>query len=143
MTFRADLDRICREHRLLSLYLFGSRAEDGLKILAGEKADREGSDLDIGAVFAADDLMEPEFDFWSLSRLQVDLEDLFAPLHVDLVPLQKVDALFQFRAFSGHRIAETQPTRNAYYELAVMRLASELLPIQRELEREQFGWSST
>ncbi len=135
---RRKLDQICHHHGLLSVYLFGSRADDGLRLLAGEAVPREGSDLDVGLVF-----LDPAFDVWELSRLQIAFEDLFEPLVVDLVPLQKVDPIFQFRSIDGHCIAETDATRNAYYELAVMRLASELLPIQRRIERELFGVSTT
>jgi len=138
MTPHQQLDRICRDHDLLAVYLFGSRADDGLRLLDGEEATREGSDLDVGLVFHG-----PEIDFWGLSRLQVEFEELFAPLRVDLVPLQKVDAIFQFHAIDGHRIAETDSTRNARRELVVMRRAAELIPIQRRLEEETFGVSTT
>jgi predicted nucleotidyltransferase len=138
MEFRSDIDRICREHGLLSVYLFGSRADDGRRLLEGETVARAGSDLDVGLVF-----LGPEFDVWELSKLQVLFEDLFAPLRVDLVPLQKVDPIFQFRAIDGHCIAETDSTRNAYFELDVMRSAAELLPIQRRIERDLFGASTT
>ena len=138
MAPQRTLEQICRDHGLLSVYLFGSRADDGQRLLAGEAVSREGSDLDVGLVF-----LDPEFDAWELSRLQVAFEDLFEPMRVDLVPLQKVDAIFAFRAIDGHCIAETDTTRNAYYELDVMRRAAELLPIQRRIERDLFGVSTT
>lgn len=138
MESRRRIDRICDDHGLLSVYLFGSRADDGLRLLAGEAVAREGSDLDVGLVFS-----DPEYDVWELSKLQVRFEDLFEPLRVDLVPLQKVDPIFQFRAIDGHCIAETDTTRNAYFELDVMRAAAELLPVQRRIERDLFGASTT
>lgn len=49
-----------------------------------------GSDLDVGVLSR-----EPGWDPRELTRILVDLEDLFEPLRVDLVPLQHVDALFQ------------------------------------------------
>jgi predicted nucleotidyltransferase len=132
------LDRICRKYGLLAVYLFGSRAEDGLRLLRGEAVPAEGSDLDIGIVF-------PDTS-WSpgiLSWLQVDFEALFAPLRVDVVPLQRVDALFQFNAIDGHRVAATDPDQTDRFELAVMSRAEELLPIQRRIEIERFGVSTT
>ena len=130
------LTALCEEHELLSVYLFGSRSEDGLAVLRGETAEAAGSDLDVGVVYRGRD--EP--DFRRTGALQVELEDLFEPLRVDLVPLQKVDALFQFRAMDqGHRVAAPDSTRADFYELYVMRRASELLPIQRRLEEEEFG----
>ena len=128
---------LCREHGVLALYLFGSRAGDGLKRLAGEEVAGEGSDLDVGAVF-----IHPSIDHGRFGSLQVALEDLFAPLRVDLVPLQRVDPLFQFAAVDGHRIAATDTTRADLFELRVMRNAAEALPLQRRLERDLFGVTS-
>jgi predicted nucleotidyltransferase len=138
MAGHQDLERLCRELGLLAVYLFGSRADDGLRRLAGEEVAGEGSDLDVGVVFR-----DPGYDPRLLSQLQVRLEDLFAPLRVDLVPLQRVDALFQFRAIDGHRVAAPDSTAADRYELYVMNRAEELLPIQRQLEKERFGFSTT
>jgi predicted nucleotidyltransferase len=132
------LGRICRERGLLAVYLFGSRADDGLRLLRGETVQAEGSDLDIGIVFR-----DPSWSPGILSWLQVDFEDLFEPLRVDLVPLQRVDALFQFNAIDGHRVTTTDSDQADRYELAVMSRAEELLPIQRQIEIERFGASTT
>jgi len=125
---------LCRRHGVLALYLFGSRANDGLKRLSGQRVSREGSDLDIGVV-----LDDPGRGHRRLARLQVALEDLFAPLRVDVVPLDRVDALLQFAAIDGHRVAVTDAARVDAYELNIMRRAAELLPIERWLEYERFG----
>lgn len=138
MSRREILDRLCREHELLAVYLFGSRADDGLRLLRGEEVVKDGSDLDIGVVFR-DAFRDPR----TLSRLQVELEEVFDPLRVDLVPLQKVDALFQFSAIDGHRIAAQDSDEADRYELIVMNRAAELLPIQRRIEIERFGVSTT
>ena len=128
---------LCREHGVLALYLFGSRAGDGLKQLAGEDVAGEGSDLDVAAVFIV-----PSIDHRRLGSLQVALEDLFAPLRVDLVPLQRADPLLQFAAVDGHRIAATDTTRADLFELRVMRSAADALPHERRLERDLFGLTS-
>lgn len=127
-----DLEALCRDHGLLAIYLFGSREQDGVRLLAGETVDREGSDLDIGVVFAG----PPRVD--RLPALQVDLEDVFAPLRVDLVPVQRTDALFEFRAIDGTRVATSDDHHANLYELTVMRRAAELLPIQATLDRDRF-----
>lgn len=128
------LDHACRLHGVEALYLFGSRADDGLRALDGAPADRRGSDLDVGVFFVpgADALAE-------LPGLQVALEDVFAPLRVDIVPLPSVDALFQFRAIDGHRLFTANPERADRRELVIMRRAAELLPVQHAIERERFG----
>ncbi len=135
---RQELRRICDEFGILVVYLFGSRADDGLRLLAGENVERAGSDLDVGVVFTT-----PELGVWKLASVQVALEKLFAPLRVDLVPLQRVDAVFQFHAVDGHRVMATDATAADRYELVVMRRAAELVPIQRQLERAIFGMSTT
>jgi hypothetical protein len=103
--------------------------------LYGRRVASLGSDLDVGVVFVA-----PHGDHRRLSALQVALEDVFEPLHVDMVPLRRVDALFQFATISGHRVFESDATAATEYELLVMRRAAELAPIQRWLEREEFGF---
>lgn len=139
MKRRAELERVAREHGLLSVYLFGSRADDGLMLLEDQPVAGEGSDLDVGVVYRGRE--EPEFR--RLGALQVGFEDVFDPLPVDLVPLQRVDALFQFQAMDqGHRVLATDSDAADYYELYVMNRAEELLPIQRRLEEETFGVST-
>jgi hypothetical protein len=68
---------------------------------------------------------------------------LFQPLRVDLVPLERVDALFQYRAIEGHRIYTADSDRVDRRELVIMRRASDLLPVQRALERDLFGVTSS
>ena len=124
----------CARHGVLAIHLFGSRAEEGLDLLAGGSAERAGSDLDVGVVFAG-----PNPDHRRLASLQVALEAVFEPLRVDLVPVQRVDALFQFAVIEGHRVMVTDSRRADLFELHAMRRAAELLPIQRRIERELFG----
>jgi predicted nucleotidyltransferase len=132
---RADqLQTLCKEFGLLSVYLFGSRAEDGVRRLERRDVTGEGSDLDVGVFGNAGAVAARR-----LGALQVALEEVFAPLRVDLVPLDRVDPLFQFAAVRGERIAAPDTTAADEKELEVMRRAADLLPFQRELEREEFG----
>ncbi len=103
-------------------------------MLAGERVAGQGSDLDVGVFFEAGVNGIAE-----LPGLQIDLEDVFAPLRLDVVPLAAVDALFQFRAIDGHRLFAANPGDADRHELLIMRRAAELLPIQRAIERERFG----
>jgi len=128
------LERQCRDQGVLALYLFGSRATDGMRALRGEAVDGEGSDLDVGVVFVGRDA-----DIATLPSLQVALEDACAPLRIDLVPLQRVDGLFQFAAIDGERVFAADVDRADLYELVVLRKAAELLPVQRAIEHDRFG----
>jgi predicted nucleotidyltransferase len=132
------LHAICAEYGLLSIYLFGSRAEDGARRIRGQMVDEAGSDLDVG-VFGRDGVVAAA----RLGALQAALEDLFAPLRVDLVPLDQVDPLFRFAAMQGERIATCDSTAADEKELDVMRRAADLLPFQRQLEMEEFGVSTS
>ena len=137
MDRREELAKLASAHDVLACYLFGSRADDGARALAGGEVDGAGSDLDVGVVFAG------AVPALALASLQVALGDLFAPLRVDLVPLERVDPLFQFRAIDGHRVFVGDEHRVDLFELGVMRHASELLPAQRALERDLFGISTS
>jgi predicted nucleotidyltransferase len=128
------LNEICRRFDLLSVYLFGSRADDGLRELHGDAVDGKGSDLDVGVFFVS---RNPDIN--RLGDLQIALEEVFDPLRVDLVPLDRVDPLFQFRAIDGHRVATTDSTAADERELEVMRRAADLLPFQRQAELDLFG----
>jgi predicted nucleotidyltransferase len=136
MSRQEILDRLCREHQVLAVYLFGSRADDGLRILNGEEVPGEGSDLDVGVVF------RKSIDSQISSRLQAEFEDVFSPLQVNLVALQCVDARFQFSAIEGHRVAVTDPDEADRYELVVMNLAEEMVWLQRQVETESLGVST-
>ena len=138
MDRRGQLEQLAIRHGLVAVYLFGSRAGDGLALLAGRSVETDGSDLDVGIVTHA--LLRGWRD---LADLQVALEDVFAPVRVDLVPLDAVDALFQYRAIDGHRVAAPDATAANNWELDVMRRAAELLPIQRAIEIERFGISTS
>jgi len=133
-TRHQSLERLCRDQGLLAVYLFGSRADDGLKLLSGEPVAGEGSDIDVGIVFP-----EPGVDLQALVKLDLAFGELFAPLRVDLVPTQRVDPLFQVRIVDGHRIFAADSTAADLYELLVFRRAADLLPLQRARELELFG----
>jgi predicted nucleotidyltransferase len=132
------LRALCADFGLMAVYLFGSRAADGGRRLLGEGVDSGGSDLDVG-VFGSSGPTPPE----RLGALQVALEEVFAPLRVDLVPLDQVDPLFQYAAIQGERIAAIDTTAADEKELEVMRRAADLLPFQRELELDEFGVSTS
>ena len=138
MDSAARLRAICDDFGLLAVYLFGSRAADGVKVLSGEAVPASGSDLDVG-VFGVDGSIEAG----RLGELQAKLAELLSPLRIDLVPLDRVDPLFQFRAITGERVAAGDSRAADENELEVMRRAADLLPFQRQMELETFGTSTS
>ncbi len=132
------LVQVCREHGLLAAYLFGSRAADGLRLLDGEAVAGAGSDLDIGIV-----VEHPGLDLDRLIAAELDLAEIFAPLRVDVVPVERVDSLFQLRIIEGHRIFVADSTAADLFELLVFRRAADVLPYQRQREMELYGVSTS
>ena len=132
------MESLFRRHDIAAAYLFGSRANDGLRSLGGDAVEGSGSDLDVAVRFRSG-----LRDVLALSDLQLGLEDLFEPLRIDLVPLERVDALFQARAIDGHRIFAADSTEADLYELYILNRAADLLPHQRARERELFGVSTS
>ncbi len=137
MSRRDQLERVCCEHGILAVYLFGSRADDGLRLLCSEEVPHEGSDIDVGIVFPDG---APSLD--KLVAAETALAEVFAPLRADVVALQRVDSLFQADAIDGHRVFALDDYAADSYELLVMRKAAELVPIQRAFEIEVFGFSN-
>lgn len=138
MQHREEILDICRRFDLLAVYLFGSRADDGLRLIDGERVERGTADLDVGIVSVS-----PVVPALLYSTLQVAFEDVFDPLAIDLVPLHHVDPLLAFSAIDGHRIAARDATAVDLFELDVMRRGAELLGIQRRLEHEIYGVSTS
>ena len=132
------LRALCSDFGLMAVYLFGSRSADGRRRLHGDTVNAAGSDLDVG-LFGSAGAILPE----RMGALQVALEEVFAPLRVDMVPLDHVDPLFQFAAIQGERVAAPDSTAADEKELDVMRRAADLLPVQRRLELEEFGVSTS
>lgn len=120
---RERLERACRAFEVTAVYLFGSRADDRLRILAGDPVEAAGSDLDVAVLPAGCHALVDR-----LANLQVALDAVFTPPGVDLVLLDRIDALFQFRVIDGHRVFAADPARVDRYELLVMRRGAELLP---------------
>jgi len=137
MTRPEQLAEACRRYGLLAVYLFGSRKDDWKRLLQGDPVEAAGSDLDVGVVFDP-----PPPNYRRLGAVQIAIEDAFEPLRVDIVPLNKVDPLFQFAAIDGHRVAVLDAHRADLFELYVMRRAAEMLPLQRQFEIERFGVSN-
>lgn len=72
--------RPCSKTTLLAVYLFGSRADDGLALLEGRSVEADGSDLDVGVVMRTPPT--PRRVLRTFGPLEADLSELFAPLDV-------------------------------------------------------------
>ena len=138
MSLHDQLADVARRNGILVLYLFGSRAADGERLLRGETVSGEGSDLDVGVVLA-----QPARDpFLEYGGLYADLIEVFHPLRADVVLLHEANAFLQEAAVRGREVFCADEHRRDLYELEVLRRAGELIPIQRRLEMELYGKTS-
>ena len=136
MDRRERLIHIGRTHGALVIYLFGSRAKDGLRVLEGVTIENgSGSDLDVGVVLRKP-LADPMLDY---GGLHADLSEIFVPLRVDLVLLHEADAFVREAAVRGGEVFCSDEHARDLWELDALRRAGDLLPIQRRLERELYG----
>lgn len=67
------------EQGVLALYLFGSRADDGLRALGGVTVQGAGSDLDVGVVFASPPAPLAMVDLATAGHVTVHLAASTAP----------------------------------------------------------------
>ncbi len=135
MDRRQHLSEIAREHGILVVYAFGSRAADATRILNGEPVAGGGSDLDLAILLRT----SPANPMLGFGGMYADFGELFDPLKVDLVFLHEVDPFIQEAAIRGVELICTDESRRDLFELDALRRAGDLLPIQRRLEIELFG----
>ncbi len=121
---------VLARHRISLAYLFGSQAQAGKALLAGEPFEIGDSlsDLDLGVVF--DDPLPSGRDRVRLyASLYNDLIDLFSPLHLDLVLLQETHSVFQLEAMRGTCVYESDEQTRDNYEMNILRRAADFRPV--------------
>jgi len=124
------LKEICEEHAVGLVYLFGSQAQAGLKLLQGEELPPADpmTDVDVGLVFITG-LREPRYRYRLYAELYNSLEDLFRPYPLDLVFLQENHSVFQAEALTGKCIYAVSETFREEYELRILARAADFRPI--------------
>ncbi len=129
---------ICEQYSIALAYLFGSQAEEGLKLLEGEdiKPSDSLADLDLAVVF---NKKLPPYD--QLPKLYANLYnqlmDLFFPFSLDLVFLQEQHSVFQAQAVTGICIYAENATFKSDYEESVMRRAADFKPFLEKFFEER------
>lgn len=119
---------LARAYHLRVIYAFGSRAREAKKMAEGSrKALRSSpSDLDIG-ILPADRLVVEE-----KVRIGLSLEDIFGVTRVDVVVLSEAPPFLAHEIVQGEILFAEDPDFEANYQLHVMRVASDLMPFERE-----------
>lgn len=127
---------LCRRHGIALVYLFGSQAQVGLKILQGEKVviNDPLTDLDVG-VLTERPLGQPRKRSKFYAALYNDLEDLFKPLRLDLVLLEENHSVFQLEAIRGICVYQASQEKRDAYEMMILRRAADFRPfLERYLQ---------
>lgn len=126
----ARLSELARTYRLADIYAFGSRAGEIAAMIRTGRAlkRRSSSDLDIGIRPKKGHRLSPR----DVIDLTIELEDLFGVSRVDLVLLPGAEPFLAWDIIKGELLYTEDPLDQAYFELFVLRRASDLLPFKRE-----------
>jgi hypothetical protein len=133
------LARVCQAHSLGLVYLFGSMANQGERLLEGTGSppapDDPLADLDVGVV-TLEGLPAPGQRHRLYRSLYNSLEELFRPLRLDLVFLEENHSVFQAEAVGGICVYQISEGFRDRYEMDVLRRAADFRPVLRRFHRE-------
>ncbi|MDI6871771.1 MAG: nucleotidyltransferase domain-containing protein [Bacillota bacterium] len=134
---RQELRELCRRHGLALVYLFGSQAANGARLLDGETAAPSDAlaDLDVGVV-TLEPLLPPHERYQFYARLFNDLEDVFKPFPLDLVLLEENHSVFQLEAIKGICVYQVSEEKRDEYEMNILRRAADFAPVLDLFHRE-------
>lgn len=124
------LAHICKNFRVAILYVFGSRADQVLAWVEGERLtlDPGPVDVDVGVRPAPGQPLSVE----EKVRLTIVLEDLWGVSRVDLVCLPEADPFLAANVIRGERLYARDEYEADEYDLYILRRAGDLAPLERE-----------
>ena len=128
-SLRDRLESFCRDHKLESLYVFGSRADEILKLVSGhgEPPSIQSSDVDIAVKLPPD----RELSARQKAEMAVELEDLLNAGRVDLITLGDADPFLAVNVIRGERLFCSDRYAADEYELYILRRAGDLADFER------------
>jgi uncharacterized protein len=128
-SLRDRLESFCRSHKLESLYVFGSRADEILKLVSGhgEPQSIQSSDVDIAVKLPPD----RELSARQKAEMAVELEDLLNVGRVDLITLGDADPFLAVNVIRGERLFCSDRDAGDEYELYILRRAGDLADFER------------
>jgi predicted nucleotidyltransferase len=126
---RDRLESFCRSHKLESLYVFGSRADETLKLVSGhgEAGPAPSSDVDIAVKLPPD----RELSARQKAEMAVELEDLLNAGLVDLITLGDADPFLAVNVIRGERLFCSDRYAADEYELYILRRDGDLADFER------------
>lgn len=137
----SELADLCRRHRVGLVYVFGSRAELGLKLLQGRgdgnlRLEDPLADLDVGVVML-DTLPPPGERYTFYADLYNSFGDLLPGIPLDLVLLQENHAVFQAEAITGHCVYAATEDFRSDYEQRILARAADFRPVLEAFYRDR------
>ncbi|MBM3297617.1 MAG: nucleotidyltransferase domain-containing protein [Candidatus Aminicenantes bacterium] len=130
---KGEIERTAEKYGIDLVYLFGSRAKEGARYLAGETTGFEGlSDLDLAVGFQ-NIPSEPTRIYGALYR---EFSEIFEPFNIDLVFLHEMDTLFQYEMIKGVRIYEKCGFPADEFEERIIKKSADLAVKKKILNRE-------
>ena len=128
---------LCHKYGIALIYLFGSQAQEGGKILAGEKVMIKDplTDLDVGVV-TEEPLPKLPQRLKFYAALYNDMEDLFKPFRLDLVLLEENHSVFQLEAIKGICVYQISGEKQDIYEMMILRRAADFRPFLEKYLQE-------
>src|SRR5690554_2326171 len=124
-----NLGMVCQRYAIALVYLYGSKAEEGLQYLRGgnTKIDDRLTDIDVGVVFK-EPLPPAEKRYKLYSSVSNEFEELFRPLPLDLVFLEEGHSVFQCEALKGYCVYSIDKAFQENYEKMILRRAADFRP---------------
>lgn len=125
---RREIEQLCNDYDVQTLYVFGSRAGEIQKLVAGSAVSATASqnDVDIAVLSAS------PFSLDQKVRFALALEEILAAPRVDLVMLTEADPFLAANAIRGNRLYARDAYQADEFELFVLRRAGDLAPFERE-----------
>src|SRR3972149_1980822 len=117
------VEEISARFGILTIYLFGSQAEEGRRYLNGEDVTPNPfSDLDVSVAFKT----PPVEIIKTYGELYIEISDIFDPFNIDLIFLHEVSSLFQYEIIKGIRIYAQDINQADVFEESIMKKAGDL-----------------
>lgn len=128
-----SINDIADKYGILSIYLFGSQADNGRRYMEGNNVIPDPlSDLDVAVAF-----VNPSADIMkNYGPLYREFSNIFVLFNIDLVFMHEVNSLFQYEIIKGIRIYEKDETLVDEYEERIMKRAGDLQYTKRILDKE-------
>lgn len=138
MSKLAVLKHICQQNGVALVYLFGSQAQTGARLLSGEQVAPPDplTDIDVGVVFTD----EPPLGVARArlySSLYNELEDLFIPYRLDLSFLEENHSVFQAQALAGICAYAQDGQTKDDYEMRILRRAADFRYVLEKYYQER------